>query len=86
MSSEDSDLTEFDDEEEVPLSTSTRSKASKGKTKAKGDSEGYRIRGALKVPRATTYTCQSLYGACKSVAEHTLLLIPANRADTRPGC
>ncbi|RDX50683.1 hypothetical protein OH76DRAFT_1482098 [Lentinus brumalis] len=59
--SSDSELTEFEDEEEVPLSASTRSKASKGKTKANGEPEGYRIRGALKVPRATTYTCQSLY-------------------------
>ncbi|RPD52550.1 hypothetical protein L226DRAFT_541090 [Lentinus tigrinus ALCF2SS1-7] len=56
--SSDSELTEFEDDEEVY----TRSKASKGKTKANGDSDsGYRIRGALKVPRATTYTCQSLY-------------------------
>ena len=55
--SSDSELTDIDEEEEVPLSTST----SKGKSKASAES-GYKIRGALKVPRATTYTCQSLYG------------------------
>ncbi|KAI0740090.1 hypothetical protein C8Q76DRAFT_706718 [Earliella scabrosa] len=54
--SSDSELTDIDEEEEVPLSTST----SKGKSKASAES-GYKIRGALKVPRATTYTCQSLY-------------------------
>lgn len=80
--SSDSDLTEFEDEEEVPLSASTRSKGSKGKTKANGEPEGYRIRGALKVPRATTYTCQSLYGAHMATLYHGFQLERANRTDT----
>ncbi len=84
--SSDSELTEFEDEEEVPLSASTRSKASKGKTKANGEPEGYRIRGALKVPRATTYTCQSLYGAHISTLGHVAQLERVNRADTLAGC
>lgn len=56
-SGSDSDLTELEDDEEVPLSQKKR-----GKGRSQGKSE-YRIRGALKVPRATTYTCQALYGA-----------------------
>ncbi|KAI9065685.1 hypothetical protein FKP32DRAFT_459384 [Trametes sanguinea] len=48
-----SDLTDLEDEDDVPLSA-------RGK-KAPSDGSGYRIQGALKVPRATTYTCQALY-------------------------
>lgn len=29
---------------------------------------GYRIKNALKVPRATTYTAQALYGACRRMS------------------
>jgi len=36
------------------------STSKKGKKKAK--QENYKIRNALKVPRATTYTAQALYG------------------------
>ena len=59
-----SDLTDVEDEEEITLSnkTSTRSK-SKSKAKEEGDGSDYRISNALKVPRATTFTCQSLHGA-----------------------
>ncbi|KAI0776998.1 hypothetical protein BD413DRAFT_524648 [Trametes elegans] len=53
-----SELTDLDEEEDVPLSQRNKSKS---KSKASGDVSGYRIQGALKVPRATTYTCQSLY-------------------------
>ncbi|KAI0739855.1 hypothetical protein C8Q80DRAFT_1274887 [Daedaleopsis nitida] len=55
--SSDSDLTDIYDEEEEET---TRKTPSKGKGKAKARSN-YTIRGALKVPRATTYTCQSLF-------------------------
>ncbi|KAI0822087.1 hypothetical protein BC628DRAFT_1459616 [Trametes gibbosa] len=51
----DSELTDIEDEEDMPLSQ-------RGKAKT-GDSSdaGYMIKGALKVPRATTYTCHALY-------------------------
>ncbi|OSD02329.1 hypothetical protein PYCCODRAFT_1467972 [Trametes coccinea BRFM310] len=49
-----SDLTDLEEEDDVPLSARTRTKPS--------DASGYRIQGALKIPRATTYTCQALYG------------------------
>ncbi|KAH8105329.1 hypothetical protein BXZ70DRAFT_1004839 [Cristinia sonorae] len=55
----ESDLTDFDDEEEVPLSSQ---KSSKKKPKDAPDEDGsYRIRGALKVPRVANYTTQSLH-------------------------
>ncbi|THH32691.1 hypothetical protein EUX98_g1542 [Antrodiella citrinella] len=58
MSSDESDLTEFEDEEDIPLS----SQKSKGKGKASQDTEGgYRIKGALRVPRVANYTTQSLH-------------------------
>ncbi|CDO77833.1 hypothetical protein BN946_scf184714.g8 [Trametes cinnabarina] len=50
-----SDLTDIDEEDDVPLSAREKARA-----KASDDS-GYMIRGALRVPRATTYTCQALY-------------------------
>ena len=58
MGSEDefSDLTDLESDEYTE---------SKGKKKSKTKSGGkssYRIRNALKVPRATTYTAQALYG------------------------
>ncbi|EJF60922.1 hypothetical protein DICSQDRAFT_170779 [Dichomitus squalens LYAD-421 SS1] len=54
-----SDLTDFDDEEDVPLSSQ---KTMKSKAKGKSNAQSaYRIRGALRAPRATTYTCQALY-------------------------
>ncbi|KAJ3554806.1 hypothetical protein NM688_g2916 [Phlebia brevispora] len=46
MSDFDSDLTEIDDEEEVPLSQSQS-------TSKKADGDGYKIKGALNAPRAT---------------------------------
>ena len=60
--SEFSDLTDFDDDEDVPLS-SQKSAKSKAKGKGSANPTGYKIRGALRPPRATTYTCQALYGA-----------------------
>lgn len=48
----ESDLTETDDDEY----------GSSSKKKGKSNSNDYRIRNALKVPRATTYTAQALYG------------------------
>ncbi|KAI8976347.1 hypothetical protein BD414DRAFT_539340 [Trametes punicea] len=53
-----SDLTDIDDDDD-DVALSARSKA-KAKPKPAVDT-GYRIRGALRVPRATTYTCQALY-------------------------
>ncbi|KAI0660118.1 hypothetical protein C8Q70DRAFT_75347 [Cubamyces menziesii] len=49
-----SELTDLDEEEEVPLSQ-------QGKTRSKAHESGFKLRGTLRVPRATTYTCQSLY-------------------------
>ncbi|KAI0808272.1 hypothetical protein C8Q74DRAFT_1189283 [Fomes fomentarius] len=57
--SSDSDLTDIEDASDEEYSP-VKSGKSKGKSKDEAES-GYRIRGALKVPRATTYTCQSLY-------------------------
>jgi len=56
-----SDLTDLDSGDEY-----------KGKPKKKTGSKtskdgGYRIRNALKVPRATTYTAQALYGEKRRV-------------------
>lgn len=59
MASEDevySDLTELESDEEYAETTKNKGK--------KGAYTGWRIRNALKVPRATTYTAQALYGAC----------------------
>ncbi|KAI0324182.1 hypothetical protein GY45DRAFT_1263338, partial [Cubamyces sp. BRFM 1775] len=51
----DSELTDLDEEEEVPLSQ-------QGKTRSKAQTDsGFKLRGTLRVPRATTYTCQALY-------------------------
>jgi hypothetical protein len=50
-----SDLTELEDDDYEK----TKSKKKSGKAAEK---VGYRIRNALKVPRATTYTAQALYG------------------------
>ena len=55
----ESDLTELSDESLSDFEASKSKKKVKGKTKA---IKGYRIRDALKVPRATTYTAQALYG------------------------
>ncbi|KAM5541556.1 hypothetical protein V8D89_004746, partial [Ganoderma adspersum] len=57
-----SELTDVSDDEDVSYNAPSKSKT-KGKGKGKGSaSDGnYRIRGALRPPRATTYTCQSLY-------------------------
>ncbi|EED83309.1 predicted protein [Postia placenta Mad-698-R] len=56
--SDDSDFSE----DEIPLSASKHSTRASGKLKDDAD-EGYRITGALKVPRAASYTTQALYGA-----------------------
>ncbi|KAF8646279.1 hypothetical protein AX16_007288 [Volvariella volvacea WC 439] len=53
-----SDLTDLDDEEEE---YSAKSKGKKKQTKRSSPGSGWKIRNALKVPRATTYTAQSLY-------------------------
>ena len=52
-----SDLTDLDSDE-------YESKPNKKSSKSKGGSthSGYRIKNALKVPRATTYTAQALHG------------------------
>lgn len=44
------------------------------KTKSKPKSGGYKIRNALKVPRATTYTAQALYGVSSLYILHLLLI------------
>ena len=69
MSSE-SELTDVSDDEDVSYNAPSKSKT-KGKGKGSASDGGYRIRGALRPPRATTYTCQSLYGAhicCRNVS------------------
>jgi len=56
-----SDLTDLESDE-------YESKPNKKTTKSKdGTHTGYRIKNALKVPRATTYTAQALHGASFSV-------------------
>ncbi|KJA16222.1 hypothetical protein HYPSUDRAFT_147982 [Hypholoma sublateritium FD-334 SS-4] len=58
MASDDevySDLTELESDDEYAETTKKKGK--------KGAYTGWRIRNALKVPRATTYTAQALYGA-----------------------
>jgi len=60
MASEEefSDLTELEtDEDEKIIKKKTKSGSGKGK-----DVGGYKIKNALKVPRATTYTAQALHG------------------------
>ena len=62
MASDDepySDLTELESDEDYAETTTKKGK--------KGAYAGWRIRNALKVPRATTYTAQALYGACSRV-------------------
>ena len=58
MASDDnfSDLTDIESDEYVDT------KSKKKSTAKSGGKSGYRIRNALKVPRATTYTAQALYG------------------------
>ena len=62
MESDYSDLTDLDDfEDDRDYGKGKKTKSSKTtKGAAPG---GYRIRHALKAPRATTYTAQALYGA-----------------------
>jgi len=58
MASEEeySDLTELETDDDEKTTT-------KKKTKATGKKDGgYKIKNALKVPRATTYTAQALHG------------------------
>ncbi|KAL0947905.1 hypothetical protein HGRIS_010540 [Hohenbuehelia grisea] len=56
-SDEYSDLTDLDDDDEYKVSGSKSRKS----TSKVAPGAGYRIRNALKVPRATTYTAQALY-------------------------
>jgi hypothetical protein len=58
MASDDdfSDLTDLDTDDY------TESKSKKKSTTKSGGKPAYKIRNALKVPRATTYTAQALYG------------------------
>lgn len=62
MDSDYSDLTDLDDFEDDG-DYGKGKKAKSNKTTKGAASSGYRIRHALKVPRATTYTAQALYGA-----------------------
>lgn len=73
MESDYSDLTDLDDfEEDADYGKNKKTKNSKtGKGAAVG---GYRIRHALKVPRATTYTAQALYGASLLASAHMVIL------------
>ncbi len=62
MESDYSDLTDLDDfEDDGDYGKGKKTKSSK--TTKGAEPGGYRIRHALKVPRATTYTAQALYGA-----------------------
>lgn len=45
----------------------------KGKKTSAKDHKGWKLRNVLKVPRATTYTAQALYG------ESSILCIPSER-------
>ena len=60
MASEDdfSDLTDLESDDYTE-SKSRKKKPTAGKS---GGKSGYRIKNALKAPRATTYTAQALYG------------------------
>jgi hypothetical protein len=64
MNSDDdfSDLTDLDSDDEYKA----KPKKKTGPKAAKDG--GYRIKNALKVPRATTYTAQSLYGEKRPVS------------------
>ena len=59
MASEEeySDLTELETDEDEKTTTKKKTKATSGKKDG-----GYKIKNALKVPRATTYTAQALHG------------------------
>ena len=54
---------EYSDVEHSDLDDELAGKSSRSKKSKKSAHGGYRIRNALKVPRATTYTAQALYGA-----------------------
>ena len=70
MASEDdfSDLTDLESDDYTESKNNSKRKSSKGGSRKSGS--GYRIKNALKVPRATTYTAQALYG--KSLKEKKL--------------
>ena len=59
MASDDnfSDLTDLESDEYVDTKSSRKKSTAKS-----GGKSGYRIKNALKPPRATTYTAQALYG------------------------
>lgn len=54
----------------------------KSKKKSSGNAAkhgGYRIKNALKVPRATTYTAQALYGECRTLKRCLVLTVHKTR-------
>ncbi|KAJ6613692.1 hypothetical protein B0H10DRAFT_1804999 [Mycena sp. CBHHK59/15] len=60
-SSDYSDLTDLDELDEEYSVAPARKGRGKGKGKGKAGADGYRIRHALKPPRATTYSTEALY-------------------------
>ena len=72
---DESELTEFSEEDEVPLSSQKTKRRSK---KEDDDEGGYRIKGALKVPRVANYTTQSLHGARRSCPSLPSLADPSS--------
>jgi hypothetical protein len=71
MGSEDdySDLTDLESDDYI------ESKSKKKSAAKSGGKSGYRIKNALKAPRATTYTAQALYGMELSYYYFALVLI-----------
>jgi hypothetical protein len=63
--SELTDIDELSDEYDAQPSKRKAKPKGRGKGKAKAG-EGYRIRHALKAPRATTYSTEALYSASAS--------------------
>jgi hypothetical protein len=53
---------DFSDLTDLESDNYTETKSKKKSTAKSGGKPGYKIRNALKVPRATTYTAQALYG------------------------
>ena len=72
-----SDLTDLDSDEyeAKPTKKGTKSKS--------GAHTGYRIKNALKVPRATTYTAQALHGPSSSVSLFCFLSETAGAKQSR---
>jgi len=72
MEQQDSDYSDVSDVDEE-YKTSSKKKGGRG----------YRIRNALKVPRATTYTAQALYGEYTVSLSSTLHQTDFLRSDTQ---